>query len=228
MNRKIIISILVGLSLISTSLAPGARAQVETTVTVTVLEGVGKVCNNVPGGECAYYMDDPLWNRVTNNPPGQGLYWPGVGPAARYSPVEFTAGPQSLPPGSLCVSTVTGPGCSIRSFATPEEARAMTHGVFRGRSGVGAYCGSSYGRLTSTFTAAPHPVTGQTYPQVTFDYTWEQSAATILPIVGRGNDGSTLIGFTSSRGVSGSGDCGISAPTTAFQVEGFTVSFRAP
>lgn len=226
MRRKLI-TVALAVGLLSGLIGP-ATAQVETTVTVTVLEGVGKVCNAVPNGECGYDLSDPLWSKVTNNPPAQGLYWPGVGPAATYSPVEFAAGSSTSPPGSLCVSTVGGPGCSVRSWATPEQARAKTHGVFKSKGGLGAYCGSSYGRLTSTFSAARNPVTGAQYPQVTFDYEWQQSAATILPIVGTGNDGSTLIGFTSSRGLADTGDCGISKATTSFQVEGFTVSFRAP
>lgn len=184
-------------------------------VAVTVFEGVGNVCTGVQLGSCEYDLTDPLWTKATNNPHQQGLYWPGVGPRATYSPTFLAAGPGLDAPNSACVSSAGGPGCIV-IIDTPDRS----FGVFPSAAGVGAYCGSSRGRVRINFSAADGSLN-----QV-FIAEWQQSAATILPTVGSSTDGNyTLVGFSSSRGLSGSGNCGATQATTGFQVEGWSVSF---
>lgn len=211
------VAVIVGLNV-----AP-ATAQTSKVV-VTVIEGVGNVCSAVADGNCAYDLSDPLWSKLTNNPPAQGFYAPGVGPAATRSPTRLAASGNSVPTG-LCVSTLGGVGCDVLTTASQAESEAGTFGVFPSAIGVGAYCGSSRGRVHSTFTSSI-----DLGPSVTakFIYGWEQSLATVLPLVGKSEDNlTTIIGFASARGLQGSGNCGAQAATTGFQVEGFTVSFEA-
>lgn len=201
----------------ATHCSPGNIAACPNPVTVAVLEGIGYVCNEARGfvnPRCSYHTDilTPALPPTIN----QGLYWPGVGPGAN-GPFSFTAGRDLNVPTSLCVSTVGGEGCRFDSRGQ------LTPGV---PSGLGAYCGSSKGAGTSTFTAADNTlVTVATFG-------WEQSAATILPLQGTvtsstpgGGVGATVTGFTSSRGVSGGGNCGVTQATTQFQVEGMIVTF---
>lgn len=195
-------------------------------VGVSILEGIGFVCSaatpgtGVPGqtSSCTYHQDE-LWTGPPTPPQGQGLYWPGVGPGA-VGPFSFKAGPGAEPPTSLCVSSQGGPGCVFDSWG-------MLH---PGESGFGAYCGSSLGDGISIFTGADGTV-------LRSKFGWAQSAATILPLVGKitassgpggpsnGAKGANVIGFTSSRGTSGGGNCGISQVTTAFNVEGMVMTY---
>lgn len=188
-----------------------------TPVAVTVVEGLGLVCGAAGpfARNCVHDLNDPVWNKVTNNPPADGLFWPTVGPAGK-GPFIFSAGGLT-PPTGVCVSTQGGPGCV-----------SNTHGeLFQGQgapfAGDGAYCGSSHGEGIGTFTA------GDGSANYTYHFSWRQSGATILPLEGAIDDGpgagATLVGFTSSRGVTGTGNCGLTQATTAFQVEGMTVTF---
>jgi hypothetical protein len=197
-------------------------------VTVAILEGIGYVCNaaNInaevkthltangiaPGTACSYHTD-ALYNGTTSGLP-QGLTWPGRG-APAHGPFSFKAGPGATPPTSLCVSTISGSGCTFNSGGK------LTEGV---PSGLGAYCGSSKGTGYSLFTATGLK-TGATFG-------WQQSAATILPVQGTvdlsqppGGVGATVVGFTSSRGLANGGNCMITTITTAFNVEGMIVTF---
>lgn len=205
--------------------ATPAGAQSQEEVNVLVIEGIGLVCSGVPGGSCAYDLDDALWSGQTNNPPAQGFYAPGVGPGATRSPTLFAAGPNTQPPTSVCVSTIGGPGCTTVSGATQAESEAGTYGVFVSSIGVGAgaYCGSSSGHLKATFDSSTE--LGLASVHRDYIYGWEQSLATVLPIVGSSADGSeTFVGFFSARGLQGSGNCGANQATTGFQVEGFAVT----
>ncbi|HVE92726.1 MAG TPA: hypothetical protein VNE62_10595 [Actinomycetota bacterium] len=223
--RKLVAAAAVA-ALAAVTASPASAQNPDEVVAVSVLEGVGFVCN-AAGANCTYDLEDPLWNKVTNAhcfSGCQGFFWPGLGPRILRSPVEFAAGPDLKAPDSFCVSTLGGPGCSIHSYSPDGN-----YGVFPSAVGLGAYCGSSRGRLRSDTRSAQSSVSGRVV-RVSYEYTWEQSGATVLPIVGSGIDldtgkRSTLVGFTSSRGLSGAGDCGISQATTQFQVEGMTVSF---
>jgi hypothetical protein len=196
---------------------PGDIASCPNPVTVAVLEGIGYVCNEARGftnPTCTYHTDTltPVLPPTIN----QGLYWPGVGPGAN-GPFSFRAGPDLNVPASFCASSVGGEGCVFdsRGQLLPGDP-----------SDLGAYCGSSEGTGVSTFTAGDNSlVTVATFG-------WSQSAATILPLQGTvtsstpsGGAGATVVGFTSSRGVSGGGNCGITQATTQFQVEGMIVTF---
>lgn len=197
----------------------------ECPVGISILEGIGYVCDRAtpdpdfPGvtEECSYGTDD-LW--PSGEPPqGQGLYWPSLGPPA-VGPFSFKAGPGEEPGQTLCVSSQGGSGCTFDSWGM----------LYEGSSGYGAYCGSSLGEGRSIFTGADGTV-------LVADFGWEQSAATILPLVGsvvsssgtgapdNAAKGANVIGFTSSRGTGDGGNCNISEVTTAFQVEGMVLTY---
>ena len=200
-------------------------------ISVAILEGIGYVCNAADvttnkvdiyeglydgtlQSECSYGTD-AFWSESPEEWDQQGLTWPGAGPPA-VGPFSFLAGPAVFPPESICVSSIGGPGCIFDSFGM----------LFPGSSGFGAYCGSSEGMGFSTFSAADDSlITGATFG-------WDQSAATILPLVGEvvastpeGGEGATVVGFTSSRGTDGGGNCNINQVTTGFNVEGMIVTF---
>jgi len=196
-------------------------------VGVSILEGIGFVCSAAtpkampfPGDHTrCVYQDDALWGGRGGPPLGQGLYWPGVGPPAD-GPFSFVAGPTSSPPTSICVSSQGGAGCVFDSWGM----------LYEGASGFGAYCGSSEGRGKSIFTGADGTV-------LRSDFGWSQSGATILPLVGKVTSssgpggpsnaakGASVIGFTSSRGTGGGGNCGVTQVTTAFNVEGMVMTY---
>lgn len=230
-------------------IAPAQAQAIETTVIVT--EGIGKVCgaavltpaqatkygNDKPGGGmvneawCLYpstagydapvnpgQVSHPQWweTGYKNGSKFQGLFAPGVGPGANgaYSLI-ITGAPN--PPSNVCVDSVEGPGC------TAKLAGRLTPGP---TSGFGAHAGSSQGTGEFTFSSA-----SGTYVS-SGSLGWENSAATILPLSGKvtsGSDvGNSLIGFTSSRGVTGdssAGNAGVQLPTNGFQVEGMIVSY---
>lgn len=210
----------------ATHCGPNNIASCQNPATIVITEGVGLVCNAVgtlrnPSlpTSCTYDMGDPTWvsKPVSQwNPPAQGLYWPGVGPGASGS-YKLAVGSTPTPPSNLCVSSVQGAGCTAYL-----EGRLTA-----GASGIGAHCGSSEGKGIIDFRSAG----GALHTEGTLG--WEQSAATILPLQGQVNrtNGVTqnpkpsIIGFSSSRGLSGAGNCGINQATTGFQVEGMTVTF---
>lgn len=209
-------------------------------VTVIVIEGIGNVCSKARvsnpsyGTKCTYAPNDPTWvskpaspwnqSGFSNGSKFQGLFWPGLGPGA-VGPYELNIGEAVSPPANVCVSSIGGPGCKSLSEGI------LLPGV---PTGVGAMCGSSHGDGTIKFTSAD----GTFYSEGTSS--WDQSAATILPLHGTiskvidggvtttynaSKPGPTLVGFTSSRGLGGSGNCGITDPTTGFQVEGMVVTY---
>lgn len=186
-------------------------------VNVTVVEGLGLVCG--AAGEfaeaCVHDLDDPIWTKTANNPPADGLYWPAIGPAGT-GPFIFSAGGLT-PPTGVCVSTLGGAGCVSNTHGD------LFQGEAAGLAGDGAYCGSSHGTGIGTFSA------GDGSASYEYEFSWRQSAATILPLEGSITEGpgagAQLVGFTSSRGVTGTGNCGITQATTAFQVEGMTVTY---
>ena len=215
--------------------------------TVIVIEGVGNVCSKAvlsPAeaalytSKCVYNYSDPSWASKSVSPWNQsggangskyqGLFWPGVGPGA-IGPYSLRISPSASPPNNLCVSSVGGPGCQS------ESAGKLTPGNQSGTglTGIGAHCGSSNGSGVVKFRSAD----GSLLTEGTS--AWEQSAATILPLRGQILRGTrngtpfvyptdkrpTLTGFTSSRGLGGAGNCGITDPTTGFQVEGMVVTF---
>lgn len=211
-------------------------------VTVVIVEGVGKVCSNAnPADPCTYDYSDPTWvgksvfqhwANSSQTVAKQGLYWPGVGPGAEgpyklainRTPGEVSpgTGPQG---GNVCVSNVDGAGCGV----------TLAGQLTAGASGVGAHCGSSKGKGSIDFTSA----SGSLHNIGTLG--WEQSAATILPTTGQvtktgsftypANARPSIIGFSSSRGLGGSGNCGTQrtedggGPTIGFNVEGMTVTY---
>ncbi len=205
-------------------------------VTIALLEGQGYVCDSAEESiDTCTYHNDRLW---TGAPPAvgasspKGLYCPTRGPGAD-GPFSFQAGPVAAdPPNSICVSTVGGPGCTFKSKGWLEAGQP---------SGLGAYAGSSKGTGTSEYIPGANAALGSTYTKATFG--WEQSAATILPLNGKvthqktsagasytpvpANAVPTVTGFTSSRGFTGGGNCGIdqTTPTWKFQVEGMVVTF---
>lgn len=205
---------------------------------VIVFEGVGNVCSKANvvntiayGTKCTYVTSDPIWDQakaVSNwNQTGyaagtkyQGLFWPGVGPGA-IGPYRLNIGSTVSPPANVCVDSINGPGCR-----TDTEGK-LTQGDVGGQQTVGAYCGSSEGKGVFKFTTAGTIDEGP--------LGWDQSAATILPVYGSVSkhngvsvptaSRATVRGFTSSRGLGGAGNCGVTDPTTGFQVEGFIVTF---
>lgn len=221
-------------------------------LTVIVVEGIGNVCSAALtqltaaeklsyGTKCTYRADDPSWAPVASRPgnpwnrPGyttgnayQGLFWPGVGPGA-IGPYALVIGSTTAPPGNACVSSVGLAGCSNRTVGklTPGNQSGT------GQTGIGAHCGSSQGKGTVEFVAADRSLSTKG------NLGWDQSAATILPFYGEiltATRGTTTVtypagsrpsvrGFSSSRGFGGAGNCGITDPTTGFQVEGMTVTF---
>lgn len=249
MRRKLAIVATLALGAGLTGIAPAQAQAVPTTVIVT--EGIGMVCNaaKLTVAQKAKYGNDgnPLstgkdaWCLYPSTPgydapvnPGQtshpqwwetgykngskfqGLFFPGVGPGANgpYSLI-ITGAPN--PPSNVCVDSVEGPGCTTKLAGRLTPAPT---------NGFGAHAGSSKGVGEFTFTSA----TG-TYTSAG-SLGWENSAATILPLTGTvtsGTDkGNTLIGFTSSRGVTGdssAGNAGVQLPTTGFQVEGMIISY---
>lgn len=227
-------------------------AQAQTApVSVLVTEGVGWVCrkaeltqaeadkygNKKPGATvnsawCLYPStpgyDAPV-NPGTVSHPGwweagykngskfQGLFAPGVGPGANgpYS-LEILRG-KTDPPSNMCVDSNEGPGCGIRLVGRLTPA---PHNNF------GAHAGSSRGTGTFTFTSASGRIAN------TGVLGWDNSLATILPLTGRVTSGTgagnSIIGFSSSRGLSGNadaGNAGVSAATLGFQTEGITVQY---
>lgn len=209
---------------------------------VIAIEGIGNVCSKAvltPAEaalyttKCVYDYNDPTWasksvspwNQVggANGSKYQGLFWPGVGPGA-VGPYSLKISNAVSPPGNACVASVGGPGCQSDSIGklTPGDP-----------TNVGAFCGSSKGTGVIHFRSAD----GSLITDGTSS--WAQSAATILPLYGEILSGKrngvaftypagarpSLRGFTSSRGLGGSGNCGISDPTTGFQVEGMVVTF---
>ncbi len=206
----------------------GADPECPNPISVAILEGIGFVCNaaNLEGKtledkagvelqtECTY-SNDAFWTEDVEQWDEQGLTWPGSGPPA-VGPFSFLAGPGMTPPESICVSSIGGPGCIFDSFGM----------LFPGSSGFGAYCGSSEGIGFSTFTSSDGELTTGAV------FGWDQSAATILPLTGEvvestppGGEGATVVGFTSSRGTDGGGNCNITQTTTGFNVEGMIVTF---
>jgi hypothetical protein len=203
----------------ATHCAPGPGiASCPFPATIVITEGQGLVCS-AAGTNCTYDMDDPTWvsKDVSQwNPPAQGLYWPGVGPGA-VGPYRLSISGAPNPPESLCVSSQGGAGCSVTLAGT----------LTAGSSGVGAHCGSSKGQGSIDFRSADNAL------RSIGTLGWEQSAATILPLRGvvnttngvAQNPKPTIIGFSSSRGLTGAGNCGVNQATTGFQVEGMTVTF---
>lgn len=218
------VTIIAVIALVASAIGSGVPALGAEAPSVTVFEGLGLVCGTadvVPARRCVHDSNDPIWTK-TLVVPGEvqdGLFWPGVGPAAR-GPFSLNAGGGgTAPPASFCASTSGGPGCVFS--ATGELARGDAALV----AGNGAYCGSSHGTGTGTFRSSDltGPVTSYT-----FSIEWVQSAATILPIVGTASNGQRIVGFTSSRGAGNGELCGAQGPnskTTRFQVEGMTVTF---
>ncbi|HEX9774859.1 MAG TPA: hypothetical protein VGB83_04685 [Actinomycetota bacterium] len=206
--------------------------------TVAVLEGGGLVCNRavsptdaqIPNGfgfpsaanwpqQCAFQSDE-LWDARGGGPApfGQGLYWPGAGPPAT-GPFSFVTDHAAGAPNGLCVSSANGPGCEFKSFGL----------LSPGSSGYGAYCGSSLGKGFSEFRSG---LAGD--PVVKANFGWDQSAATILPLEGEVRSpaalsGGSVTGFVSSRGTNAGsesgGNCGITASTFKFQVEGMIITY---
>jgi hypothetical protein len=131
------------------------------------------------------------------------------------------------------VSSAGGAGCASVSEGRLYPGHPKVAGEDPAGDTIGALCGSSDGQGTRTFTAADNSL----YTEAVL--WWDQSAATILPLSGyitKAIDGGithnypegarpTLVGFTSSRGLSGGGTCGITDPTLEFQVEGMIVAF---
>lgn len=222
---------------------------------IAFIEGVGNVCTRsagqirgddprygktlallatYPGGRCKFNLSDPSWATRAVSPwypsPKQGLYWPGVGPGG-FGPaaIDISKG-ASAPPSNTCVSNVGGPGCGLHA-----ETKLWSGDTAEAAApGTGAHCGSSHGLVVSKFTAADNSVTSYQWVE------WNQSAATILPQFGEvnksydkaGNEipspsGSKpkIIAFVSARGIGGAGNCGITEPTTGFQVEGVSINY---
>lgn len=218
---------------------------------ILVVEGIGNVCNKANvvnttayGAKCTYLASDAVWDRTkaasTWNQTGyttgsayQGLFWPGVGPGA-IGPYRLNVGASANPPANACVDSIGGPGCK-----TDTEGK-LTVGVVKDANGnnlqsvLGAYCGASQGKGVFKYTSAP-PAAGGPVQIDEGNLGWDQSAATILPNYGTvlKHNGvalpvgkrPTIRGFNSSRGIGGSGNCGVTAPTTGFQVEGFLITF---
>jgi hypothetical protein len=248
MRRKLAITAALAMGAGIIGIAP-AQAQV-VPVTVIVTEGVGLVCgaasltpaqatkygNSKPGATgkhawCIYpgtpgydlavnpgQTTHPQWweTGYKNGSKFQGLFLPGVGPGAN-GPYSLTITGAPNPPANVCVDSVEGPGC------TAKLAGRLTPGPIAGH---GAYAGGSQGTGEFTFTSA----TGQYNSAGNLG--WNQSAATILPLQGSvtsGSDaGASIVGFTSSRGVTGdssAGNAGVQLPTTGFQVEGMLVAY---
>lgn len=206
---------------------------------VIVFEGIGNVCSKANvvntiayGTKCTYVSSDPVWDAAkplsqwnqsgyTTGLKYQGLFWPGVGPGA-IGPYRLNIGAGVNPPANVCVDSLGGPGCK-----TDTEGK-LTQGDVEGNQTIGAYCGSSEGKGVFKYTASIGGVDEGTLG-------WDQSAATILPVYGQVTKRNgvafpaasrpTIRGFNSSRGIGGSGNCGIGDPTTGFQVEGFIVTF---
>jgi hypothetical protein len=227
-----------------------AQAQ-EAPVNVIITEGIGRVCGaadlrtaaertaygnnkpNVTGKQawCTYPgagYDAPVNPGQTTHPNWwvsgradgskfQGLFAPGVGPGAN--------GPYSLeilqqtttPPSNVCIDSIEGPGCGTRLVGRLTPAPT---------NGFGAHAGSSQGVGVFTFSSATGAV------QNSGRLGWENSAATILPLSGAvtagDGAGNSIIGFSSSRGVTGdanAGNAGVTAPTTGFQTEGIIVQY---
>lgn len=226
----------------ATHCAPGAIQSCPDPVTVIAIEGIGNVCSKAVltvaeaalyGSKCTYNYNDPSWVSKSAskwNAPGgadgskyQGLFWPGVGPGS-VGPYSLRISGSAAPPNNACVSNIGGQNCSSDSVGK------LTPGS---PSGLGAFCGSSKGTGSISFRAADGSLTTKGTSG------WDQSAATILPLYGEITSGTrngvpfvypagarpSLRGFTSSRGIGGSGNCGIVDPTTGFQVEGMVVTF---
>lgn len=163
---------------------------------------------------CSYYTD-PIWAQTgdPNFTPSQGLYFPRNGPPASAGGFTFVAtGGTVAADQSYCVDTYEGANCTIRSAGS----------LYPGNpTGFGIYCGSSRGYGRSQYTSA-----GQTLLTTT-TFNWQQSAATVLPIIGTVSNGATTIGFTSSSGtgVASDGNCSRNTPTTGFRVHGLFVTF---
>lgn len=146
----------------------------------------------------------------------QGLFLPGVGPGA-VGPYSLTIVGGLNPPGNACVDSIEGPGCSTRLVGKLTKAPT---------NGFGAHAGSSQGTGTFTFSSA----TGQQVNRGVLG--WNNSAATVLPLEGEvtagDGAGSQIVGFSSSRGVTGdssAGNAGVQEPTTGFQTEGMIVVY---
>lgn len=229
-----------------------AQAQ-DNPVNVIVTEGVGLVCgaanakmtqaeknlygNLAPGDTaksawCLYPStagyDAPVNPGQTSHPQWwaagykngskfQGLFAPGIGPGANGPYVLAIAKQVTNPPANMCVDTIEGPGCGTRLVGRLTPAPI---------NGFGAHAGSSHGDGVFTFTSATGLV------ENSGELGWNNSLATILPLEGAvtAGDGApaSIIGFSSSRGVTGdsnAGNAGVTAPTTGFQTEGFIVQY---
>lgn len=219
---------------------------------ILVVEGIGNVCDKANvvnttayGSKCTYLASDAVWDKTKGpsqwNQPGytsglkyQGLFWPGVGPGA-IGPYRLNVGSTPNPPNNACVDSIGGPGCK-----TDTEGK-LTVGYVDGTpagqpktSILGAYCGASQGKGVFKYTSAP-PAAGGGKQIDEGVLGWDQSAATILPNYGTvlkhngvalaAGKRPTIRGFNSSRGIGGSGNCGVTTPTTGFQVEGFLITY---
>jgi len=176
---------------------------------------------NKPPLGSTLWAENIWWPTQTPGNPNsfaQGLFLPGLGPGARgpYS-LDITAGTPN-PPNNACVSTVGGSGCATRTVGRLTPAP---------HNGFGAHAGSSEGRGWFEFTSANLSCLNSG------ELGWFNSAATILPLQGKitagCNSGRSIVGFTSSRGVSGQaatyGDAGVSLPTNGFQTEAMLVNY---
>lgn len=254
MRRKLASFAVAALGAVSLSSFP---AQAQEAPVVLVTEGIGRVCSSAdlataaerakwgnlkpgtPAGTkhawCRYpstagydapnsNMGQAAWPQwwVPGYQDGskfQGLFAPGIGPGAN--------GPYSLeilrnttdPPRNVCVDSLEGDGCGTRlvGYLTPAPINQF-----------GAHAGSSHGEGSFTFSTK----SGATTNSGTLG--WNNSAATILPLEGAvtagTGAGSAIIGFSSSRGVTGDatqGNAGVQLPTIGFQVEGIIVQYAA-
>ncbi len=190
----------------------------------------------VNAGGCQSW-EDQIWaaakNVVTGRGSTAGLWAPGMGPPM-VGPYRLSVGAGLPDPAgvidadsSACVTNIVDP-----SNPDPTQCNIESYGwLTPGLSATGAHAFSSKGRGWSEATAL------QTGAVTTAYLAWQQSAATILPLIGQGNATGTgpvaVIGFTSSRsGGEGTGNAGLSPvdpqPTSGFVTEGMTVSFPLP
>lgn len=206
----------------------------ENPLTIIVIEGIGNVCSAAKLSDpslkksCTYNKNDSSWVSKSvsqwnqagfeNGSKYQGLFWPGVGPGADGSYSLKITGVN--PPNAICVSNVGGAGCTSDSEGN----------LIVGDSGLGAFCGSSSSKKgTVKFKAGDNSFNSEG------TIGWDQSLATVLPLHGKiykirnvavpTAKQPSLLGFVSARGLSGSGNCGVTGPTTGFQVEGFTIVY---
>lgn len=138
----------------------------------------------------------------------EGVFAPGLGPAAPNATFNFSTSNNGLGGQKACVGVGTGgldAGCELGAS-----------GAFgAGLGNLGAYCGWSSGKGTSSGTVAGVSLSGVSVE-------WPQSAGTALPLVYK--QGGTVIGHGVVQTTGATpGTCGVNGGTKSFAVTGYSI-----